>query len=401
MSRVRVDLLDRSEFDEMTGVQHADVVGHLRDDPEVMADEQDRRADLVHEFLHEGEHLRLNRDVEGARGLVGDQQGGLGAQRDGDHDPLAHPSGELVGIQVQNRLGIVDSNQLQVVEDILHELLPMGRTQTLREAWEDSTEKRIPALHRGTPRVVVWFGDRKQRGRVAGFPHLPHGDRFGNLVEDPVRRVQGVDRLLEDHSDTGPPEKWEFPLGQLQDVDPAEQDSTGSDAGRRFREQARNRVGQRTLPGTRLPDDPDDTARRQLDGHIREGVERAGSDFVIHGEPLNVQHGLGHRAHASAATKAFAGRVDGIAAWTRARRLRGSRMSRRPSPNKLKARTVTKIAAPAERTVHGSVSRNRSYDSTIVPHSGTSNGTPMPTNEIVENVTITVPMSSVEYTRSG
>src|SRR2546422_61968 len=156
MSRVRVDLLDRSEVDEMTGVQPADVVGHLRDDPEVMADEQDRRADLVHEFLHEGEHLRLNRDVEGARGLVGDQQGGLGAQRDGDHDPLAHSSGELVGIQVQNRLGIVDPNQLQVVEDILHELLPMGRTQTLREAWEDSTEKRIPALHRGTPRGVAW-----------------------------------------------------------------------------------------------------------------------------------------------------------------------------------------------------------------------------------------------------
>jgi len=41
------------------------------------------------------------------------------------------------------------------------------------------------------------------------------------------------------------------------------------------------------------------------------------------------------------------------------------------------------------------VSKNRSYDSTIDPHSGTSNGTPMPTNEIVEKVTITVPMSSV------
>ena len=70
-------------------------------------------------------------------------------------------------------------------------------------------------------------------------------------------------------------------------------------------------------------------------------------------------------------------------------------MSRRPSPKRLKAKTVTKIAPPAERTVHGCVWRNRRYNSTMLPHSGTDNGTPIPTKEIVENVTSTVPMSRV------
>src|SRR6266581_44686 len=395
MARVRVHLFDRSEFDEMACVQHPDVIGHLGDDPEVVADEQDRGTDLLHEFLHQGEDLRLDRDVERTRGLVCDQERGLGAERNRDHDPLAHSSGELVRIEIENRLRVVDPHQFQVVEDILHQPLPSSRLQPFRKAREDRMQERVTTLHRCSSRIVVRFRDWKEGGCFTRFPHLPHGDRLRYLVEDPVGRVQRVDRLLEYHPNSCPAEERELPLRQLQDVDPAEEDSSGSDAGRRFREESRNRVGQGALPGSCLADDSDDAARTELHGNVCEGVERPGPDLVVDGEALYIQDRLDHSTHASAATAALPGSVDGTAAWTRARRLRGSRISRRPSPNKLKARTVTNIAAPAERTVHGSVSKNRSYDSTIDPHSGTSNGTPMPTNEIVEKVTITVPMSSV------
>jgi hypothetical protein len=42
--------------------------------------------------------LRLHRDVQRRRRLVGQQQPRLARQRDGDHDPLAHAPRELVGI---------------------------------------------------------------------------------------------------------------------------------------------------------------------------------------------------------------------------------------------------------------------------------------------------------------
>src|SRR5437667_12184669 len=42
MTRVRVDVFDRAELDQVARRQDADLIGHLRDDPEVMADEQDR-----------------------------------------------------------------------------------------------------------------------------------------------------------------------------------------------------------------------------------------------------------------------------------------------------------------------------------------------------------------------
>ena len=50
--------------------------------------------------LHHLEHLGLDGDVEGGGGLVGDEHVGLVGDRHGDHRPLAHAAGELVGVLV-------------------------------------------------------------------------------------------------------------------------------------------------------------------------------------------------------------------------------------------------------------------------------------------------------------
>ncbi len=57
----------------------------------------------------------LNGDVERARRLVGDQQVGAPRQRQGDHHPLPHAPGELMGIGPQHLAG---SRQLDQVKQL-------------------------------------------------------------------------------------------------------------------------------------------------------------------------------------------------------------------------------------------------------------------------------------------
>ena len=78
-----------------------DPIGHLSDDAEIVGDgEHECRSVLALEAGEEVEELGLHRDVERSRRFVGDQQ--LRAQGQGhrQHDPLAHPAGELMGIIV-------------------------------------------------------------------------------------------------------------------------------------------------------------------------------------------------------------------------------------------------------------------------------------------------------------
>ena len=52
------------------------------------------------EALDQRDDLRLHRDVERGGRLVGDDQLRLGAERERDHDALAHAAGEFVRIGV-------------------------------------------------------------------------------------------------------------------------------------------------------------------------------------------------------------------------------------------------------------------------------------------------------------
>src|SRR5262245_38845815 len=69
--RARVRMLGRVEelahwrlLDDLAGVHDGDPIAHLRDDPEVVRDEDQRHAGLALDVLEEIEVLRLDRDVE-------------------------------------------------------------------------------------------------------------------------------------------------------------------------------------------------------------------------------------------------------------------------------------------------------------------------------------------------
>ena len=68
------------------------------DQGQVVGDQQHGHVVFALQFAQKTQDLSLHGHIEGGGGLVGDQQLGLAGQRHGDHDPLALPAGELVGI---------------------------------------------------------------------------------------------------------------------------------------------------------------------------------------------------------------------------------------------------------------------------------------------------------------
>ena len=91
-------------------IQHHDLVGHVGDDAEIVRDEQDRHAELGLELLHELQDLRLDRDVERGRRLVGDQQGRPAHQRHRDHRALAQSARQLERIGPEGALGVWEAD---------------------------------------------------------------------------------------------------------------------------------------------------------------------------------------------------------------------------------------------------------------------------------------------------
>ena len=64
---------DRRLLDDSARVHHGHSIGHLRDDAEVVSDEEEREAESCLQVAQQVENLCLDRDVERRRGLVGDE----------------------------------------------------------------------------------------------------------------------------------------------------------------------------------------------------------------------------------------------------------------------------------------------------------------------------------------
>ena len=147
--------LRRRPFDDPTGVHHDDVVGVSGDHAEVVGDEHDRHVAVAALLADEVEDLRLHRDVERRRRLVGEQQLRSAGEGDGDHHPLTHPAGQLVRV-------------------LAH------------------PPRRLRDAHIGEQALG------RRRGVAAGHPEVA-AQRFGDLVTDPHQRVQRAHRVLEHH----------------------------------------------------------------------------------------------------------------------------------------------------------------------------------------------------------
>ena len=113
MRRRAQDCCCRSNFDDLPGIEHRNIVANLRRKRQIVQHEDRARATRAHLLQDQFHDLRLNRDIERAGGLIGDQQLRIAGQCNRDHDALLHPARELmrVGAQARTRIRNADLRQ--------------------------------------------------------------------------------------------------------------------------------------------------------------------------------------------------------------------------------------------------------------------------------------------------
>ena len=111
--RLSQHLRRRPLLDHAPLFHHHHPIGDLGYDAEIMGDEQHARAAPLLHLLDELEDLRLRRDVERGRRLVGDQQCGVEDQGRRDHHALALAAGDLVRIGGVHALGIGQAHRFE------------------------------------------------------------------------------------------------------------------------------------------------------------------------------------------------------------------------------------------------------------------------------------------------
>ncbi len=95
------DLPARRHFHDLAEIHDRNAMGHVLDDREIVADEQQREAELALQILQQIDDLRLDRNVERGNRLVAHDQLGFGRERARNADALTLAAGEFVGPAVQ------------------------------------------------------------------------------------------------------------------------------------------------------------------------------------------------------------------------------------------------------------------------------------------------------------
>ena len=195
------DLVHGADLDDAAGIQHRHTVAGLSDHAHVVRHQHHRRAVLFAQALEQGDDLRLDRDIERRGGLVGDDELGLGGQRQGDDDPLAHAAGELVRVLIDARFGGRDTGFLQQMDGAL-----------------------------------ACLGSAHRQVRLDGLGQLP---------TDGVQRVERGQRVLEDGADLAATDGAHLLVRQLIDAPAFEHDLTSGNAPRRLKQADDGRARER------------------------------------------------------------------------------------------------------------------------------------------------------------
>ena len=192
----------RPGLDHAAAIHHRHAVRRLGDDADIVGDEEDARALPLAEVAQQIEHLRLHRDVERRRRLVGDDEAGPAGERHGDHDALAHAAREMVRILRQPPLRLGDADGFEK----LHGAGAKGRaievemeTQGFRDLGADGEERierrqriledraDVAPAHDGARLVAPRMADGAQGAAL-------EADRAAG---DPTRRLEAEDGRAE------------------------------------------------------------------------------------------------------------------------------------------------------------------------------------------------------------
>ena len=293
--RLRVALLD-----ELAGVEDADAVAHLADDPEVVADEEHGRVQLRLEPGDEVEHLGLDGRVEARRRLVEDEERGLGRERHRDHDALLHAAGELVREPGHHGAGVGDLHPLE-----------------------------------------------RMAGQVVGCTRLltPDLEHLGDLLADPERGIQRRAGVLVDHRDGLGAELPQLRLAQRERVAAVDAKAAGADAAVP-RQVVDDRERRRRLAAPGLAHEAVRLAALHVQRHPTEHLPVVATDLVDDVEVLELERERG---------------VLGDRGGELLRRRHRSTTCCSPSAIRLTPMIRVAIASAGNRTVHQYVPELRSW----------------------------------------
>jgi hypothetical protein len=229
--RVREELPDGGLLRLAPGIHDHDPVGEIRDDAEIVGDQDDRGSEPRAQLPEQIEDAGLDRDVERRCRLVGDQDLGVAGKRHRDHHALAHTARELVGVLVDATARVGDVNEVEQLDDAFL-CLASRETQVLAQ-------------------------------------HLL------DLVPDPEHRVQRGHRLLEDERNLAAADLPELRARRAEQLLAVELDAARDRRG--LREQPQDRERGHAFPAAGLADDPQHLTLGELERHP---VDRVNGPFV-------------------------------------------------------------------------------------------------------------------------
>ena len=302
------DFLSSTELDGTAGVHNHDLIGHIGDDAQVMGNHDDGVAVLLLHFLHKLNNLSLNGNVQGSRGLVGNQNIGIAGKGHGNHDALTHTARELMWILIDALLGLGNANKVQKLGGALERLL-LGVTTVQTKT-------------------------------------------LAHLLADLIDRVQGGHRILEDHRDIVTANVLHLFLSHFEDRTTAIANVAALDLSRRHRDKTHDGHGGHGLTGAGLTDDAKGFAAIERVGHTVDSANDAILGMEIHLKVIDLEQmlALGNRLVLQV-------HIVLVLLHPYASFILTSRASRRPSPSRVKASTVERIARPGMIIIQGAVRR--------------------------------------------
>ena len=308
MAALVEDFLSSTELDGTAGVHNHNLIGHIGDDAQVMGNHNNGVAVLLLHLLHELDNLSLNGNIQSRRGLVGNQDIGIAGKSHSDHDTLTHTAGELVRILIDALLGLGDTHEVQKLGSALERLL-LGVAAVQTKA-------------------------------------------LAHLLADLIDRVQGGHRILEDHRDVVTANVLHLFLGHLEDRTAAIANVAALNLSRRHRDKTHDGHGGHGLTGAGLTDDTEGLAAIERVGDTVDSANNAIFGVEIHLKVIDLEQmlALGNRLVLQV-------HIVLVLLHPYASFILTSRASRKPSPSRVKASTVERIARPGMIIIQGAVRR--------------------------------------------
>src|SRR5580765_2247114 len=239
----------RGSLDHAARVHDDDLVRDVRNDSQVVGDQDHRRVELVLQAVDQLDDLRLDRHVERRRRLVRDQHVRVARERHRDHRALAHSARKLVWIIVDARLRIRNADLLQQVDCASARLFLVGP--------------------------------------------LVNSNRLGDLHPDGVHRVQRGHRVLEDHRHLVAANVLQLVLVHLEHVSTLVEHLTAE--GRvAVSRQAEQRHRSDALPRAGLSHDAEHLAALQLEAHTVDSIDHTIFCVELDLEVLYFDQALSH-----------------------------------------------------------------------------------------------------------